>query len=666
MIFPIPDPTFWNDPGPLPVSRFARWLWQMSGWPFFQISQPWVEQWRRYMERRRELEEEYAMWLEQQRAYEIMMAQYQEQGEYWCDRLPIWLHHQSLSYRRTVQDRKNERPYQKVDYCEIETWWFDEYAYYFWIQTWPLPYGVRISHFQPNASDDKPSEVAQTLAAAFGTNVTIEFNGRTHERPGLWIIAEHRGGRGAIPLHVDYQKMLAEVPKGAGGLAWPLGLGANRRMYLADLEEVHNLGIGGSVGGGKSNEINVILNTFINRNSPEDLRLFLVDFKRVELAFYRGLAHLGGDIPFACKITFDEDGKEKKGRIRTVKPDYEPRQNEKLFSPLGHKIITEGRDLIPLLDYLLAEIDRRTKLLEGKVKKISTWNKRYPHQKLSQWVLVIDELGDIMLRPELKKKVEERLVRIIQLGRAMGIRAIVATQTPKSSVITGLIQNNINAWVALRCGTGIASGLMLDGKWDAAKLPALPGRCIFREGGKMTEIQTPEITDLTIRSTVKSAREGTVASAVEKTYTISPDLIFQHALAELDGYCAEKDLYTHFRKQGVKLQEIRSILKEWQVAGAPTAFEPEIELGDDEQIYYLAPSPGGRNPRRLIKAEQFTAEFEEKWEEILARRTSPGAKNAGHLQGDIPKIYESFESEEADETLAEEIQEEYEAEFFNE
>jgi hypothetical protein len=481
----------------------------------------------------------------------------------------------------------------------------------------------------------------------------------------LWIIAEHKAGRGAVPRHVDYQKLVATVPQAAGPLAWPLGQGVNKKIYLADLEEVHNLGIGGSVGGGKSNEINVILNTYITRNAPADLRLFLVDFKRVELAFYRGLPHLGGDVPFVRKVSLDEEGKEKLGRIRIVTGDYEPKKNERLFDPLGQKIITEGRDIVPLLDYLLAEIERRTKLLEGKVKKIGTWNKRFPHKKLSQWVLIIDELGDIMLRPELKRKVEQRLVRIIQLGRAMGIRAIVATQTPKSSVITGLIQNNITAWVAFRCGNGIASGLMLDGKWDAAKLAAVPGRCIFREGGQMTEIQTPEITDLTVRSNVKAAKEAPSDEIVSvRQWTIAPDRIFEYALKELDGYCAVKELYNRFKKDGVPRAEISDLLKDYEVVGTPPGLEPEIELGED-QFYYLAPSPGGRIPRQLIKADRFIADFEEKWAETLASRVPRPVKNGPHPQDHNSEIDQSLQTSSADEEdLAEELQQEYK--LFNE
>jgi hypothetical protein len=263
--------------------------------------------------------------------------------------------------------------------------------------------------------------------------------------------------------------------------------------------------------------------------------------------------------------------------------------------------------------------------------------------------MVIDELGDIMLRPELKRKVEQRLVRIIQLGRAMGIRVVVATQTPKSSVITGLIQNNINSWLAFRCGNGIASGLMLDGKWDAARLPAIPGRGIFREGGQLTEVQTPEVTDLTVRSTVRAAKEGgaPVATA-EKQRTIAPDRVFEYALAELDGFCTIDDLYRHFKKELVTRREIMDILKEYEVTGAPPALEPEIEIGADEQVFYLAPSPGGRVPRKLIPGEQFIAEFDGKWGAVLALRVPSSTKFGGQSRGDNSKTHEVIAAEEAE------------------
>lgn len=629
MIYVAPPPEFWDDPGPIAThtlykfNKFARMIWRRF-YQFYPVQQEWVDQWSVYLHRMEMEAEELQMYLDQLAEYYQIQAMYKQRGQEIAEQLPYELHTMGLSYRRRVQDRKDDRPYEKVDYCAVVEWFYDDYAFHYWIGTWhPLrPYSVTIDKFFPN-QDDSP--VAQTLTGALGAAVSVEFNGPHHERPGLWIIVEHRSGRGGIPHKISYQQCLQAMPKGAQPLAWPAGMGKNKSLYLADLAEIYNLGIGGSVGGGKSNEINVVLCTWISRNSPDDLRLFLVDFKRVELAFYKGLPHLGGDVSYVRKVSVDAEGEEKVSRVKIVADDYEPKENEKMYPPLGNNIVTEGHQLIPMLEYMLAEIERRTKMLEGRVKKISTWNKRFPHKKLSRWVLVIDELGDVMLQPRFKEKVEALLVRIGQLGRAMGVHLVLATQTPKSSVITGLIQNNLTNWIAFRCGNGVASGLMLDGKYDAARLPAVPGRCVWREGGGMTELQTPEITDLTVRSIVKAAKSGEVSHVVEQQRAIAADKLFEYALRELDGYCAIADLYLAFKKQDIPRREIMDILSEYQVAGSPGALEPELEI--DDQIYYLAPSPGGQNPRQLVPALQFEKEFDKKWAQLPAFRVPYSPKN---------------------------------------
>lgn len=631
MLFPIPDPTFWDCPGPIAVDRMIGSLWRKM-YQDVPTCQAWVDQYKLFMERQREKDEAYRSWMDQLNEYEIMRGQYQEQGEFWVDRLPVWLHHLNLSYRRTVQERKDSRPYIKVDYCEIEDWYFDEYAYYFWIKTWPLPVGVTVRQFEPNNAE---SVVAESLSAAFGTAVQIEFNSRSQQRAGLWIVAEHKSGRGKVPLHVSYERCMADMPKTAKKLTFPLGYGQNKRSYYVSLEEVTNLLIGGSQGGGKSNILNVILTTWLRRNSPQDLRLFLADFKRVEFAFYRGIPYLGGDVPYLQKMRLDEKtGEAKPGPIRTVAPDYQIKGGQEIHPPLGSNIVTSGQELVKLLDYALAEVERRTTLLEGKVKKLDTWNKRFPHLALSRWVIVIDELADVMLQPALKKKVEPVLVRIAQLGRAMGVHLILATQTPKNEVVSLLIQNNIINRLVFRCGTGQASGVMLDGRYEAARLIPNPGRCIFREGSTMLEIQTPEITDLAVRQAAKAAKEGGpgLAATPEKSYTIAPQKIFEYALAELSGYCAAKEIYQSFRAEQVSRSEISRILDDYEVSGAPPGLEPEIEIED--LLYYLAPSPGGRNPRALIRAEQFVADFEDKWAKILAARVRRLTKNDDPDEGD--------------------------------
>lgn len=641
MIFPIPHPTYWESIPifeglpTIQISGWRRWAWRnIAKQNYFPVQPAWVDLYKRRLEKLAEQAEAYQVWLDQQRAWEIMMEEMAQQGEYWADRLPVYMHHLGLSYRRTVRERKEDRPYEKVDYCDIEYWYFDEYAYYFWIRTWPLPYGVKISQFQPNTEE---SEIAQSLSGSLGTFVSIEFNQRGHERQGLWVIAEHTTGRGKVPLHVSYQKCLADMPKGAKPLAFPVGHGTHSRSYIVDLAEVFNLLVGGSVGGGKSNILNVMIATFITRNSPVDLRLFLCDFKRVEFAFYRGLPHLGGDVPYIQKTTIDKDGKEKTGPIRTVKADYEPKEGETLKPPLGTKPLTESHQLVQILNYALAEIERRTNMLAGRYKKVDTWNKRNPHRKLSRWIIVIDELADVMLQPRLKKQVEPVLIRIAQLGRALGIHLILATQTPKNEIVTLLIQNNIINRIVFRCGTGQASGVMLDGKYEAARLIPNPGRCIFREGDRLIELQTPEITDLTVRSAVRAAKDGELSNVVDVSQlAIPPEMLFGYALAELDGFCSIRDLYGHFRKEGVTLREIKNTLQNYEVKGTPPALEPEIDI-DDEQ-YYLAPSiMGSRTPRQLIPVNKFIADFERQWAEHLTSHGSEVSKNGKTGEGDKSK-----------------------------
>jgi DNA segregation ATPase FtsK/SpoIIIE-like protein len=253
-------------------------------------------------------------------------------------------------------------------------------------------------------------------------------------------------------------------------------------------------------------------------------------------------------------------------------------------------------------------------MLEGHAKKIGTWNKRYPAKKLSRWLLVIDELADVMLQQKLKTKLEPTLVRIAQLGRAVGIHMVLATQTPKTEVITQLIQNNIPTRIAFRCSTGIASGTMLDGKYDAARLPEIKGRALLRIGGKTIELQTPFISDMSIKEVVDAVKSGEYTTV--PTRTVAPDIIFKYALTDLNGDCAYRDLHKRFKSDGVTQKEITEILKDYEVRGAPPCLEPEIEI--DDELYYLTPSPVGvKRPRTLVKVYDFERDFETKWANLL-------------------------------------------------
>lgn len=548
---------------------------------------------------------------ERQRAEDEEWAEIEAEAEHMADMLPLYLHNAGLSYKRSEIDRKTEHVYERIEYCRVMDWQVTEDTYYFWIGTFypeKLPYKVHISHFLDEEN------LWPTLSSNFGSKVWVEYS----EADGLWVCVERRAGRGQIPRYCTYQELIAKMAKAADPLSFPLGMTINKRNYFLDLEESIHLLIGGQTGGGKSNMVNVMLTTLVRRNKPDQLRLFLADFKRVEFAFYRNIPHLGGDVKYLLTEPKDDEpdetGKkakktEKTAKIKKTVPMSDPTGQ----TPLGDKIITDVNVLIRVSEYILAEIDRRTMMLEGHVKKIGTWNKRYPNKKLSRWILVIDELADVMLQPKYKALLEPTMVRIAQLGRAVGIHLVLATQTPKTEVITQLIQNNIPTRIAFRCSTGIASGTMLDGKYDAARLPEITGRSILRIGGKMVEVQTPYISDMTIRETVSAIKEGNYTTI--PTRTIAPEIIFKYALTELGGDCPVRDLFNHFRADGVSKPEMMSILKDYEVRGAPPCLEPEIEIDGD--AYYLAPGDGGRKPRQLVRVGAFEADYSAKWEKLM-------------------------------------------------
>ncbi len=637
MIYPTYPVELWRGQHPLPAKRLAALL--LLGRSHQPFAPEWLEQRLAYHNRLAAMDEEANRYRQNEMDWQAMLQQYHVQGEHMAQMLPLYLHQLKLSYRRQMQDRKSERFYERIDYVRVESWFFDESAYYFEINTWDgLPYGLSSKMFlEP--------EIADTLSLNFGSKCTIEKNpGDDEERPGLWIIVEHRAGRGLVPRHVSFQKLFGVLPKTAGPLAWPIGQAANGRVLIGNLADLYHLGIGGQTGGGKSNQINCILGSLLSRNTPEQLRLFLVDFKKVELSFYKVLPHLGGDVrwvnrPLLLDEESDSEEEEDPILLHTIGSNYSPKNGEKLYDPMGKQIVTSGKNLLQLLDYILSEIYRRLAKMEGRVKKISQWNKQFNRDKMSEWVLVIDELGDIMLQPGINKRVERRLVRILQLGRAAGIHCILATQTPKNIVITSLIQNNLTAWVVTRTGNGPASGLMLDGKHDAAKLPVIPGRIIFRHGGELTQVQTPEITDMTIRQIVAQAKAGQVATLDAAHQKVPPEIFFGFALNELSGYCSERDLFERFKGDGITRDEVRQVLRDYTVAGSPPALEPEIEI--DGNLYYLTPYITGSNrPRQLLPVDQFITEFDQKWaqylhggEKAIVRRAPCATENVDQMTG---------------------------------
>lgn len=205
-------------------------------------------------------------------------------------------------------------------------------------------------------------------------------------------------------------------------LALALGRDVMGAAVVSDLIKLPHLLIAGTTGSGKSVAINSMIVSWLMRNTPQDLRLILVDPKRVELTTYSGIPHLIGPV------------------------------------------VTEVDEVLKALTWALLEMDERyRRFAKARVRslaKYNAWALRHQLSPLPYIVIVIDELADIMLAHG--QEVEFALTRLAQMARATGIHLVVATQRPSVDVITGLIKANFPARLAFAVTSQVDSRVILD------------------------------------------------------------------------------------------------------------------------------------------------------------------------------------------------------------
>ena len=246
-------------------------------------------------------------------------------------------------------------------------------------------------------------------------------------------------------------------------LAIALGKDINGRIVTADLAGMPHVLIAGSTGSGKSVAINAMIMSVLFKATPEQVRMILVDPKRVELGMYEGIPHL--------------------------------------FTP----IITEAKLAANALRNAVREMERRLKLLAANhVRNIDQFNKLFDNgseylfedvnqEPLPYIIIIIDELADLMMLD--RSNVEESITRLAQMARAVGIHLILATQRPSVDVITGLIKANVPTRMSFRLATKVDSRTIIDsngaesllGRGDMLYLP--PGT------SRLQRVHAPFVTE---------------------------------------------------------------------------------------------------------------------------------------------------------------------------
>ena len=397
---------------------------------------------------------------------------------------------------------------------------------------------------------------------------TVGIQVPNHERETIWLREM-----------VESSEFLGHKSK----LTLAMGKDINGRIVTADLASMPHLLIAGSTGAGKSVAINAMIMSILYKATPEQVRLILVDPKRLELGVYEGVPHL-----------------------------YVP-------------IITEPKLAANALRNAVREMERRLKVLAEKgVRNIEQYNKlfdengtpslfesrnEHEHRPLPLIVIIIDELADLMMLDQ--SNVEESITRLAQMARAVGIHLILATQRPSVDVITGLIKANFPSRISFRVATKIDSRTILDcngaesllGKGDMLYLPSGSAR--------VHRVHAPFVTEKETHAVVEFWRQQAQAE-YEQKFLEAPKEERQAAggsEAGAEGGDSENDeLYQDAVRLVIEFGKASTSLLQRRLRIGYGRAAHLIDLMEQDGIVGAADGP---KPREVLKRPDWLSEVEE-------------------------------------------------------
>jgi S-DNA-T family DNA segregation ATPase FtsK/SpoIIIE len=363
-------------------------------------------------------------------------------------------------------------------------------------------------------------------------------------------------------------------------LTLALGKDINGRIVTADLAGMPHLLIAGSTGAGKSVAINAMIMSILYKATPDQVRLILVDPKRLELGNYEGVPHL--------------------------------------FTP----IITEPKLAANALRNAVREMERRLKLLAEKgVRNVEQYNKLFDDEgtrslfgedsedrPLPYIVIIIDELADLMMLDS--GNVEESVTRLAQMARAVGIHLVLATQRPSVDVITGLIKANFPARISFRVATKVDSRTILDANGAEALLGR--GDMLYLPSGsaRVHRLHAPFVTEKEIAAVVEFWKSQGSAEYEEKFLQVPKD---EHVSGEPgaegeDGDEENDPLYNDAVRLVVEFGKASTSLLQRRLRIGYGRAAHLIDLMERDGIVGAADGP---KPREVLKRPSWISEIEE-------------------------------------------------------
>lgn len=353
-----------------------------------------------------------------------------------------------------------------------------------------------------------------------------------------------------------------EVRQAESPLTLALGKDVSGKVVAADLDRMPHLLIAGATNSGKSVCIHSILMSLLYHNSPQLLRLVLVDPKRVELTAYNGIPQLWGE-----------------------------------------KVIVDTNKTLNALKWALKEMDHRYKLLEeAGARNIMSYNLSNTDEPLPYVVIVVDELADLMAKHA--REVEGPIVRLAQLARAVGIHLVLATQRPSVNVITGLIKANVPTRIAFKVASQVDSRTIIDmsgaeklvGTGDMLYLASDNTKPRRLQGGFVSEEEVRQVVSYVVENNEQhefdddeSITRVDLASNAGGNGEGDDDVLLDDAkeVARVAGKVSASLLQRRLRVGYARAARILDMLEEQGIIGAAEGNKPRevLDTGEEETAY---------------------------------------------------------------------------------
>jgi hypothetical protein len=381
-----------------------------------------------------------------------------------------------------------------------------------------LPYGVDVPSL---ISDD----TLANLSIMCNRVVTVE---RSKKGTNLFYVISRLDAPDGIPKKVLYQKVIDWYPsQDHSKTPWCAGVTNDRQTQWFNFEEHPHVLIAGATQGGKSNHVNQMISTFSTMNTPEEVRLMLVDLKGgIEFTHWKGLQH----------------------QLK--------------------KMLTTPEQVLEGLQWLRNIMETRLEAFESmKAKNLMSYNDKAQH-KLPRIICVVDEMATLIGLGELTKDLHTELRVLSAQGRAVGIHLVLCTQHSSVDVLPGWVKTNMVLRVSAKMPNHQASMVVLDSV-TAAQLPDVPGRMVFSVGRSEIIAQSPFISDEQIANAIKIANafpkpdDTEFISVLPKPEPVKPKFtredVFKFAL-EMNNKLSANRIHDIVGNEVITLRKLRALV----------------------------------------------------------------------------------------------------------